>query len=173
MMIYKEFPTLIVSYSSRPGEFGMCFQTFVQWTYSQPVGPFPSEVIACLSERSLVSSQRVFANALHKLGHLKDVELAILSRWEEWLSANVASNKIDIFIYVRTSPSVVLKRSQIRDRPEEINLSLTYLTLLHELLDDWLLSRGGNLRTPVFIVNGDLPANTVLKDVEECLKFCC
>ena len=45
----------------------------------------------------------------------------------------------DVIIYLRTSPEIALTRVRSRNRRGEENVSLDYLTDLHQYYDNWLL----------------------------------
>lgn len=65
-------------------------------------------------------------------------------------------------MYLRTSPEVVFERIKARGRPEETGISLEFLTDLHDIHEEWLLTNNNNIgETQVLIIN----ANHSLKDV--------
>lgn len=48
--------------------------------------------------------------------------------------------KLDAIIYLRTTPEIAFERVKKRNRPEEVEISLEYITLLHTLYEKWIPS---------------------------------
>jgi len=44
----------------------------------------------------------------------------------------------DLFVYLRTDPDMLLHRIKSRARPEEQNITIEYLTSLHQLHENWV-----------------------------------
>ena len=59
--------------------------------------------------------------------------------WFDWLLQKSYA-KPDGYIYLRCEPNVCLNRIQNRDREEETNIPVDYLTSLHNKHDNWLLN---------------------------------
>lgn len=62
-------------------------------------------------------------------------------------------------IYLRTTPNVLKKRIEQRGSKEE-NIVFKYLELIHQLHDDWLMSKNKTLPAPVYVIDG----NTTIAD---------
>lgn len=64
--------------------------------------------------------------------------------------------EVDMVVYLRLTPEISFKRVQTRAREEEAGITLEYLTILHEVHEDWLVK--GKFSTP--------PAPVLLLDAE-------
>jgi len=73
-------------------------------------------------------------------------------------------------VYLRAKPETCLKRIKFRNRPEEQSITLDYLQQLHELHEEWLLSRTRTSITPVFIIDADQTKEHVYSDTNIHLK---
>ena len=47
--------------------------------------------------------------------------------------------KLDLIVYLRTSPEVAYQRMRSRNRAEESGAPFSYLQHLHEAYEDWLI----------------------------------
>lgn len=65
-----------------------------------------------------------------------------------------------ILVYLRSSPEVVFKRMQRRNRPEERSMKLQYLVDLHEYYENWLMKKNNNGNLPLLVID-------VSKDLSE------
>ncbi|KAL3272677.1 hypothetical protein HHI36_014141, partial [Cryptolaemus montrouzieri] len=53
---------------------------------------------------------------------------------------------------------------KVRNRPEESGLTLEFLTELHEIHEEWLMSNDERFNNvPLFILNGNLPLSEMLE----------
>ena len=89
-------------------------------------------------ERSLYATRHVFVEHSHKVGDIVDIELAMLDELFQSLR-QYCDVKLDKIIYLRAEPETCLRRISKRGRKEEADLSLEFLTSLHNLYDEWLL----------------------------------
>jgi len=91
-------------------------------------------------ERSVFSDYHCFAKNCFELGTMTELEWSLYKEWFSWL----VDKHIIIpegFIYLQGSPEVCLNRLHERNRFEEVNVPLSYLELLHEKHEDWLIKR--------------------------------
>lgn len=76
-------------------------------------------------------------------------------------------NKMYCFsVYLRSSPEVVFKRMQRRNRPEERTVQLQYLTDLHTYYEDWLMKENSsNIPCPLLVldVSEDMSDNQLME----------
>jgi len=90
-----------------------------------------------LLERSIYCDRFCFAKNCYESGQMSPLEWHIYTEWFSWLAQHVAP-KPNGFIYLRTTPEIAYKRITKRQRSEENNVPLSYLTSLHDKLEDWL-----------------------------------
>lgn len=57
-------------------------------------------------------------------------------------------------MYLQSSPEIVFKRMQRRNRPEERTIKLEYLVNLHEYYENWLFKKNNfNQTIPLIVIN--------------------
>jgi len=104
-----------------------------------------------LTERSIYSDYKIFAQMLRDDEKMNSIEWKLYDNWFNWL--NVKFNaKPDTIIYLRCDPNIAYNRVKRRARSEEDTISLEYLTRLHQYHDAWLLNES---EIPVKVVNVD------------------
>ena len=96
--------------------------------------PGPAKIV----ERTLLCQEKVFIPLLIKNGFLSGLDQSILEQFFH-MTRSMTGLKADVIIYLRTSPEIAMTRIQSRNRTGEQNITLEYLTNLHELYDDWLI----------------------------------
>jgi len=97
---------------------------------------------------------------LHATGKMSDAEHAVISEWFDYLvSCPQLDIAVDLIVYLRTTPEVAYERILARHRNEEVKIPFEYIRQLHELHEQWLISRT-KFETPSKIIvinaNGDL-----------------
>lgn len=95
------------------------------------------EVEIIITERSLFTDKNVFAKMLFDDGLLEDVEHQIYMKWFDSFIDDLPDAKM---FYIRTDPQVALDRLHKRNREGE-NVSLEYLTRVHQYHDTWLMNK--------------------------------
>jgi len=140
------------------------FQTFVQYTMSKiQFEQAPNQIK--VTERSLLSERYIFVEAIRILNHISQIEYEVLSAWYNLISAKIPP--VDEIIYLKTSPLIAYGRLRGRNRTEENNVNLDYLTLLHSLHENWLTNENhGQKPYKLTIVDQDKP----LKELEPEFK---
>ncbi|EZA53065.1 deoxynucleoside kinase [Ooceraea biroi] len=146
--------------------YGFMFQSYAQLSRLQlhtMSTPSPYKVM----ERSIFSS-RCFLENMKRTNMIKDVEATILEQWHDWCMESTKI-KIDLIVYLRTSPEVVYQRMQLRARKEEEAVSLEYLRQIHEIHEEWLCRQTlFSLPAPVMIVDGDKSLEEMVPQFEKC-----
>lgn len=89
-------------------------------------------------ERSLLSTQKCVLPLLLQEGMIDQHQFDVFNKWIEFIE-HAFDIPIDTNIYLRTTPEISFERIQTRDRPGESNITLSYLTALHNRYDSWLL----------------------------------
>jgi hypothetical protein len=69
---------------------------------------------------------------------LDALEHEVYVRWYDWLIQNKPP-KVDLIVYLRTSPTVAHERLKKRGREEEAWVTLDYLETLHARHEEWLM----------------------------------
>ena len=121
-----------------PKRYSFHLQSFIQSTMFEiqiQNSNFPIK----LTERSLLSERYVFIQYLINNKIISDLEFNILNHWFEQL--NSLTPKVNEIIYLRTKPEDVFHQLKLRNRAEEKNISIGYLSDLHDLHEDWLIDK--------------------------------
>ena len=93
---------------------------------------------AKLVERTLQCQEKVFIPLLIQNGFLNGLDQSLLANFFKMVR-NSEGLQADVIIYLRTSPEIALTRVRSRNRQGEENVSLDYLTDLHQYYDNWLM----------------------------------
>jgi len=142
-----------------PTRYSLLFQTYVQLTMLERHNQ-PCDKDAKIMERSLLSARYCFVENLHATGKMSDAEHAVISEWFDYLvNCPQLDIAVDLIVYLRTTPEVAYERILARHRNEEVKIPFEYIRQLHELHEQWLISRT-KFETPSKIIvinaNGDL-----------------
>lgn len=106
-----------------------------------------------IMERSILSIKHCYLE-LHRLNNtITPSSLEVLSEWIHFLCEKFPL-QFDHIIYLRTNPDCLIERIKTRNRNEEKNISIEYLTKIHELHEKWLNNQ--DIKNKVFIINGEL-----------------
>ena len=97
-----------------------------------------------LMERTIECQKKVFGQLSYEKGFFTKIEHEILSNIFQ-NATNTQEMKPDFIIYLRTDPEKCFQRLQMRQRPEERNVSLEYLKELHAKYDQWLTKGQNNV----------------------------
>jgi deoxyadenosine/deoxycytidine kinase len=89
-------------------------------------------------ERSVYCDRFCFAKNCFEMGTMTEMEWSIYKEWFSWLVESYTA-KPSGFIYLRTTPDVCYERIQKRSRCEESSVPKSYLELLHNKHEDWLV----------------------------------
>ena len=88
-----------------------------------------------ITERSIETDRNVFAKMLYEEGLLTSIE------WESynyWFNTFKDISKVDMILYIKTSPIKCLERINKRNRSEESTINLSYLEKCHSYHENWL-----------------------------------
>lgn len=166
-----------------PSRYSLAFQTYVQLTMIKLHNMRPR-----LMERSIYSARYCFVENLYQLNYLSRVEFVILDKWFKHLvlpDADIINNKeleynllskptgvdIDLIIYLRCSPQKVIDRIHARSRAEEKNISMEYIKSLHDLHEDWLISRKFPVPAPVLVLDTNCGQNSLETLYEKAFPY--
>ncbi len=102
-----------------------------------------------LTERSILSDNRIFAKMLYDDGKITAVEWKLYEDWFKWLSYEFNSIPQKI-IYLRCDPIIAFQRIHKRNRSEESGITLEYIEKLHKYHDNWLMNE---TEIPVLVID--------------------
>lgn len=124
-----------------------------------------------LMERSIYSAKYCFTKASEIQETLQPAMAEIMQQWFNFIEQHFTL-QVDLIIYLRTTPEIIIERIKNRGRIEEENIDMNYLKLLHQLHDDWLLAKAFPVPARVIVLNGDAPSEEVIKQITaECDFF--
>lgn len=90
---------------------------------------------------------------------------SVLIAWFDYLMQSSNIN-LDLIIYIRTTPEVLMRRIKIRNRCEERTMDNHFLNLLHKYYDNWLLKKSQHTPATVIILNGNDSKLEILKELD-------
>uniref|UniRef100_A0A1B6CFZ0 Deoxynucleoside kinase domain-containing protein n=1 Tax=Clastoptera arizonana TaxID=38151 RepID=A0A1B6CFZ0_9HEMI len=159
---------LMLTYEN-PQQWNFPFQHYVQLSRLN-LQTKPSSKPVQIIERSLQNNRFCFVEMAHSSGLLSDPNYIALCEWYDWIEKHI-DIELDLIVYLRSTPKVVYERMQKRNRPEEKNVPLEYLTKIHQAYEKWLLGQNPEyLPAPVFVLNVDKElkaVNLMYKIVEQ------
>lgn len=133
-----------------------CFQILAYITrlkkLMDAIKAHPNSII--MSERCIETDKYVFAKMLYEADYINSIE------WETynyWYNSFSDVSKVDLILYINTSPEECYKRISVRNRTEETSISLEYLQQCHLKHEEWLKS------CDIPIVNID--GNNMIEDI--------
>jgi len=142
-----------------PSRWAMPFQSYVQLTMLDHHLHTSNKPVK-LMERSIYSARYCFVENMYRSGKMLGCEFEVLDEWFKFATENSNLNmNVDLIIYLRTTPEKALERVNIRNRSEENSIPLAYLQDLHNLHEEWLITKKHKLPAPVLVIdaNQDLP----------------
>lgn len=93
-------------------------------------------------ERSVYSDRYCFAKNCFEMGKMTELEWKLYQEWFSWLVDNYTVKPAG-FIYMQTDPEVCYQRMIKRSRSAEADVPLSYVELLHNKHEEWLLHKNG------------------------------
>jgi len=115
--------------------------------------PFPVTIL----ERSLYSERFCFVQMLLESGVVTPGEFALLDRWFQTLTSTTMTGMgVDLIVYIRSDPEILMERIITRGRQEEEGLPISFLTDLHTKHEDWLMHGKYPIPAPVIVLDGNL-----------------
>jgi len=122
-----------------------------------------------MMERSLLATRHIFVRNLNNTIAME--EFKVLEAWLDSLNRmQQIDTGVDVIIYLRTDPSVTIKRVAKRHRHEEMDVPLKYYQGLNQLYEDWLIhgNSTGITHHPRIIV---IDANKDISVLQETYKY--
>ena len=72
---------------------------------------------------------------------------------------------------MQTTPEIALSRIKKRNRIEETEINLNFITNLHNLYEDWLIFSKFPIPAPVLILNANTNIESMENDFEKVIQF--
>ena len=106
-------------------------------------------------DRSIKTDKYVFEKMLHETGYISDIEHRMYNMWYDFYHDYVRKETDNIIIYLRCDPHVAYERIQKRNRIEEKDITLEYLTNVHKYHEEWLNNINSNNNVIIIDCNKD------------------
>ena len=130
---------LIENFYNNMTRYAFSFQSYALLTRLMSTQDYNSDY--SVVERSIFSDHHVFAQNCFDNNLLNETEWEIYQKWFEW-SSNMIPTYVKppeaVFIYLRAPPETCLQRAKSRNRLGEKNITLDYLTQIHNKHESWL-----------------------------------
>jgi deoxyadenosine/deoxycytidine kinase len=129
---------MLEKYYMEPKRWGFTFQIYAIFTRVQKLHEaalrHPDKVK--ISERSVLADKYVFSELMKDLGYMNEAEHEVFkSLYRSFeVMAEVDRTKL---IYLKCTPEKCHQRTKSRMRPEETEISLDYLKLIHDKHEKW------------------------------------
>lgn len=120
-----------------PENYSFAFQSYAMLTMMNILNTETKNNKLKVMERSILSAQYCFVQALLDNNSLKEPFASILTQWFQFMESNFDS-KPDLIIYLREDPEKLLLRIKKRGRKSEQEISINYLKQIHELHEKWI-----------------------------------
>lgn len=149
-----------------PKRWSFTFQSLVLLTLLKRHQELQTKPVRVM-ERSIFSARLCFLENLRERDLLSMPEYAILCQWFDFTLQHYNTN-VDLILYLRTQPETCYRRIVQRCRPEEQNITMDYITDLHNLHENWLMNDACSAyRPPVMVLNGDDSLDAMSHKVSE------
>jgi len=126
---------------------------------SETIKKYKNKDVTIFTERCIFTDREIFARMLYDEGKIEDVEYMIYLKWFDYFVKDI---KINGIIYIKTYPSVCMRRIQKRNREGE-DISVDYLINLHNYHQDWLILKDDN----TLFLDGTLSFEELIDKVDE------
>lgn len=172
--------SLLGSFYENPARWAFTLETLAMICRSRDHLSVQTHKDTHLVERSIYSGHYCFALNGHDEHYFSPLEWSIYLEWVRFLF-NEKCKAPKGFIYLRAEPEVCFERMQKRKRESEDTVSLSYLELIHQRHDDFLLHKKNVDQTiahiPVLVLdcNHDFLADSLhlSKHAEKVRQFIC
>lgn len=157
---------LLQMFYDNPQQHGYVFQSYAFHTMLKGHLKASNRNLKIL-ERSLFSSRHCFAKNLAKNKLIDDPSFELLKQWFDFFIKQF-NIELDFIIYLRTSPSTIIKRIEKRNRREEKAIDLEYLNNLHSLHETWIASIKN--KQNVLTIDGNLQQYEIEAEAQKCIN---
>lgn len=122
-----------------------------------------------ITERSVFSSRYCFTEMHLRMTTMNSTQYEILKQWFDFVFSHIEI-KVDLIIYLRTTPNISLERIRQRNRLEEQDINIEYLELLHECHDDWLIHNKFPSPAEVITLDGNQTPTEIMDELDSKLN---
>lgn len=137
-----------------PSKWGFPFQFYAAFAQLQAHN-WATDRPFKIQERSIFSGRYCFLEQLSSTANYQNrlprAQHQILEEWFQYI-LGAFDFKVDLVIYLRTTPDVAYERIQTRGRYEEMAVTIDQIKELHAAYDDWLLYNKFPIPGKVFIL---------------------
>nr|XP_023011511.1 deoxynucleoside kinase-like [Leptinotarsa decemlineata]XP_023011512.1 deoxynucleoside kinase-like [Leptinotarsa decemlineata] len=148
-----------------PKKWSFTFQSYVQLTMLRQHQKKIHQPVK-LMERSLYSARYCFVEKMSRDGLMAAPSVAVIDEWFKYIT-KFEDTKVDLIVYLKTSPEVAYERILKRNRSEERTVPFEYIQALHDIHEDWLCRKTlHNCVAPVIILNADLDRSVIEEEYE-------
>jgi len=149
-----------------PKRWTFAFQSAVQLSRLNIIHQ-PTNAKVKLIERSLQNNRFCFLEIGKEMGAISPPEYSVLTGWYDWLETNMDIS-LDLIVYLQTHPEVAYERMRQRDRPEENQIPLSYIQLVHRYYEAWLGDQTlQKPPAPVLILNANESQDILFQNYEK------
>lgn len=153
-----------------PGEWILPFQLYAMLTLAENHQAENPPSVVKIMERSIFSCIFCFLKANYIMGRIDQTKCEVLKQWFEFVSNRIKMD-LDLIIYIRTSPDILMNRIRARNRIEERGIQPDFINLLHRCHEEWLIERNDPRPAEVIVINGDNSQEQMLAELEIKLRF--
>jgi len=148
------------------GRWGGAFQSMVTLSMLDHHSSSKKPSGVKLIERSIYSTRYCFMQNLFDNGLMPPMEFAMLGEVHDWVKEN-EHIQLDLIVYLRASPETCAERIKKRNRAEECDVPMDYLSSLHRLHDDWLLlGKKGPLPCPILVIDANKNQEDLQREID-------
>ena len=147
-----------------PGRWSFQFQSYIQLTRLRLLkSPTNKGSSVKLLERSIQNNRFCFLELAKRQGSLSNPELSVLYSWYDFLDQKMGLD-LDLIVYLRSDPSISYERMKNRNRDEESEVPLEFITSLHNVYEDWLIEQKfGDIDVPVLVMDANKSKEELLE----------
>lgn len=149
----------------KPNEWSFPFQLFASLTMFKNHLK-KSDKTFKIMERSIFSSSAIFLEAARIEKRIHPIHYEIISEWLEFVKESIEIN-VDLIIYLRNTPETSLLRIKKRNRPEEQNIKLQYVELIHQLYENWISTQN---QIPIIIIDSNCDKKQIQTEYIKALE---
>lgn len=144
-----------------PEKYAFAFQMYVMLTRLKKL-----ECVKCdtIYERSIMTDKHIFMTSLKQDNTITDIEYKVFNDWFEYLYPKVESVKG--IIYLQVDPELCYNRIEKRNRTSENNISIEYLTTIHNNHERWL-KNSNSIKSIIVNGNDDSDLENIMAFVRE------
>lgn len=166
-----EWKEWLTQFYKNPSRWGMSFNLKVLMSFSK----WKQNTFFACYERSPISNRHVFAQLQYEHDRMEQIELSLFDDIYKSISWEP-----DVAIYIRTDPKVSMERMQKRARSCENNVSLDYITAVHNRHEaifepekklKYIDSKYAR-NTRMIIIDGNRTQDEVYQDVLKAVQEC-